>query len=311
MRRTTPGRSPEHSRWERCCASAAGAQAAGFDDTFGVNGTVFTSLSAVERPLPERHARPGRRDLQRRLHDGRRHRPRDGADPRRRRRRARRAASATAASRSPTSSPGPYAAPPAGNTPDRHRRDRARRRRPARRQDRHLRPGRDAAGRRQARQPRHRRLRRPLQPQRHARRRRSAPAASSASTSPTASAPATRSTATRPTGSTCGPTARSSSSPPRASTAATPAKHRPRHRGRPAADQRRARPSFGTDGVAITRNAGVSENPRQGLVQADGKIVATALRHRASATPTRPFLFRFNADGTTDTSVRQRRRRHG
>ncbi|MDA0167183.1 hypothetical protein OM076_43385 [Solirubrobacter ginsenosidimutans] len=60
-------------------------------------------------------------------------------------------------------------------------------------------------------------------------------------------------------------------------------------------------PAFGSGGIAITRNAGVSENPRQGLVQADGKVVATSYGTGIGGT-TRPFLFRYNANGTADAT---------
>jgi uncharacterized delta-60 repeat protein len=60
-------------------------------------------------------------------------------------------------------------------------------------------------------------------------------------------------------------------------------------------------PAFGTNGVAITPNAGVSENPRQGVLQADGKVVATSYGTGIGGT-TRPFLFRFNANGSSDAT---------
>ena len=95
-------------------------------------------------------------------------------------------ASASTARRSPTWSP--------ARTPRRPRATRRRGaaeiargdRRPGRRQDRHRRPGRDAAGGGQAGQPRHRHLRRALRRRGRASTARSAPAASSASTSATA-----------------------------------------------------------------------------------------------------------------------------
>ena len=68
-------------------------------------------------------------------------------------------------------------------------------------------------------------------------------------------------------------------------------------------------PAFGTNGVAITRNAGISENPRQGLVGADGKTLATGYGPGVGGS-TRPYLMRFNANGTTDAAFGQRRRRH-
>ena len=58
-------------------------------------------------------------------------------------------------------------------------------------------------------------------------------------------------------------------------------------------------PTFGTAGVATTRNAGVSENPRHGLLQADGKIIATGYGTGIGGA-VRPFIYRFNANGTTD-----------
>ncbi|WP_084284832.1 hypothetical protein [Solirubrobacter soli] len=60
-------------------------------------------------------------------------------------------------------------------------------------------------------------------------------------------------------------------------------------------------PAFGTNGVATTRNAGVSENPRQGILQADGKIVQTSYGTGIGG-QTRPFIYRFNANGTTDAT---------
>ena len=60
-------------------------------------------------------------------------------------------------------------------------------------------------------------------------------------------------------------------------------------------------PAFGTNGVAITRNAGVTENPRQGIVQADGKVVATSYGTGIGG-QTRPCIYRFNANGTTDAT---------
>jgi uncharacterized delta-60 repeat protein len=60
-------------------------------------------------------------------------------------------------------------------------------------------------------------------------------------------------------------------------------------------------PAFGTAGIATTRNAGVSENPRQGIIQADGKIVSTSYGS-VTGGQTRPWIYRFNADGTTDTT---------
>ena len=59
--------------------------------------------------------------------------------------------------------------------------------------------------------------------------------------------------------------------------------------------------AFGTNGIAITRNAGVSENPRQGLIAADGKILATSYGPGAGGT-TRPWLFRYNANGSADAT---------
>ena len=58
-------------------------------------------------------------------------------------------------------------------------------------------------------------------------------------------------------------------------------------------------PTFGTAGVAMTRNAGVSENPRHGLLQADGKIIATGYGTGVGGA-VRPFIYRFNATGTAD-----------
>ena len=59
-----------------------------------------------------------------------------------------------------------------------------------------------------------------------------------------------------------------------------------------------ADPTFGVNGIATTRNAGVSENPRHGLIQADGKIIATGY----GGTPVRPYIYRFNANGTGDAT---------
>lgn len=58
---------------------------------------------------------------------------------------------------------------------------------------------------------------------------------------------------------------------------------------------------FGTGGVATTRNAGVSENPRRGLIEAHGKTIATGYGTGIGGR-TRPFIYRFNADGTSDTT---------
>ena len=58
-------------------------------------------------------------------------------------------------------------------------------------------------------------------------------------------------------------------------------------------------PTFGIGGVATTRNAGVSENPRRGLIQADGKIVATGYGngHRRPDAAVRVPLQRRRHDG--------------
>lgn len=60
-------------------------------------------------------------------------------------------------------------------------------------------------------------------------------------------------------------------------------------------------PGFGADGVAVARTPGINENPRQGVVEADGKFLTTGYGN-APGTPTRPWLYRFNPDGTADTT---------
>ena len=69
-------------------------------------------------------------------------------------------------------------------------------------------------------------------------------------------------------------------------------------------------PAFGAGGVATTRNPGIDENPRHGLIQADGKVVATGYGSLPGA-PVRPFIYRFNANGTSDATLRYGGRRHG
>ena len=63
-------------------------------------------------------------------------------------------------------------------------------------------------------------------------------------------------------------------------------------------------PTFGTGGVATTRNPGLSENPRHGLIQADGKLIATGYANVGVApnASNRPFIYRFNANGTSDAT---------
>lgn len=59
--------------------------------------------------------------------------------------------------------------------------------------------------------------------------------------------------------------------------------------------------TFGTGGVAVARTPNVNENPRQGLVQGDGKFVTTAYGN-PTGSPTRPILYRFTTAGTLDAS---------
>lgn len=58
---------------------------------------------------------------------------------------------------------------------------------------------------------------------------------------------------------------------------------------------------FGGDGIANTVNPGVTENPRRGFVDAQGRYVTSGY-----GTPTggkaQPWIYRFNPDGTLDTS---------
>ena len=58
-------------------------------------------------------------------------------------------------------------------------------------------------------------------------------------------------------------------------------------------------PTFGAGGVATTRNAGVSENPRHGLLQADGKIIATGYG-TGTGGAVRPLIYRLNDNGSND-----------
>ena len=72
---------------------------------------------------------------------------------------------------------------------------------------------------------------------------------------------------------------------------------------------------FGTDGVAsigavFTENGQTIqavENPRQGVIQPDGKIVLGGYAQVNGLE--RPLLARFNANGTPDTTLRRQRRR--
>ena len=195
----------------------------------------------------------------------------------------------------------PFAAPPGRHHADRRRRDRARRRRPGRRQDRRLRPGRDPAGRGQARQPRHRHLRRAL---RHRRRRPtppSAPAASSASTSPTAVGAGNtdqRRPVLRPRDPADGKLARRSA--PRASTRRAGA-HRPRHRGRAARDRRRPGPDLRHRRRRDHAQRRASARTRATACSGRRQGHRDRLRHR-DRRPVRPFIYRFNANGTPDAT---------
>jgi uncharacterized delta-60 repeat protein len=58
---------------------------------------------------------------------------------------------------------------------------------------------------------------------------------------------------------------------------------------------------YGTGGVATGRTPNINENPRQGLVEADGKFITTAYGN-PTGSPTRPILYRFNANGTPDAT---------
>jgi uncharacterized delta-60 repeat protein len=58
---------------------------------------------------------------------------------------------------------------------------------------------------------------------------------------------------------------------------------------------------FGTAGVAVARTPTINENPRQGLVQADGRFVTTAYGNPPGS-PTRPILYRFTTSGALDPS---------
>jgi uncharacterized delta-60 repeat protein len=60
-------------------------------------------------------------------------------------------------------------------------------------------------------------------------------------------------------------------------------------------------PQFGTTGTVFTRNAGISENPRHALLQADGKVVVASYGSPAGG-QVRPYLFRFTDTGTTDAA---------
>jgi uncharacterized delta-60 repeat protein len=59
--------------------------------------------------------------------------------------------------------------------------------------------------------------------------------------------------------------------------------------------------TFGGDGIANTVNPGVTENPRRGFVDGQGRYVTSGY-----GTPTggkaQPWIYRFNPDGTLDTS---------
>ena len=283
----------------RCPATA---QAAGFDDTFGINGTVFTSLSRGQRPLPGRHARAGRRHLQRRLHDGRRaptarwcvtHVDAAGAARsrlrrRRRRDRQRRHRSVRRAARR--------------HHADRRGRDRPRGRRPGRRQDRDRRPGRDAARRRASRTAATSTSTSRASTPRACSTPPSAPAASSASTSATAAAPANAINGDQAYGLEIRPDGKLVVFGSKGLDFAEPGAHRPRHRRRPARDRRRPGPDLRhrrrRDDAQPGREREPAPRPHPGRRQ-DHRH---RLRHAASATPTRPFIYRFNANGTTDAT---------
>ena len=259
------------------------AQAAGFDDTFGINGTVFNIAVDGQRSLSGRHPRAGRRNLQRRLHDGRRDRPRvrrsrtstppggstvtsastASGDRQRRHRPVRRAAR-------PATTPngaaeiargvvvqddgkivvaGQAETPPAAGKPDSRDIDIY-----VARFDTEgvLDPTFGTGG-----IERIDLCRRPRPGQRHQRRPGLRPLDQAGRQARSSSAP------------------RASTSPTRARTDRDIAVIQLETDGDPD-------PTFGTAGVAMTRNAGVSENPRHGLLQADGKIIATGYgnRHR-------------------------------
>lgn len=59
--------------------------------------------------------------------------------------------------------------------------------------------------------------------------------------------------------------------------------------------------SFGGDGIANTVNSVVSENPRRGFVDAQGRYVTSSYGSPAGGTA-QPWIYRFNTDGTLDTT---------
>jgi uncharacterized delta-60 repeat protein len=61
-------------------------------------------------------------------------------------------------------------------------------------------------------------------------------------------------------------------------------------------------PTWGKNGVAQARTPGVADGPRQGVVDADGKFLTTSYGPPAGTTKNRPYLYRFNTDGSADTT---------
>ncbi|MGD9695778.1 MAG: hypothetical protein AB7V42_08975 [Thermoleophilia bacterium] len=59
--------------------------------------------------------------------------------------------------------------------------------------------------------------------------------------------------------------------------------------------------AFGTAGVATANTPGVNENPRQAIVEADGKVTATSYGALGS-NPVRPWISRFLPNGQPDAS---------
>lgn len=60
-------------------------------------------------------------------------------------------------------------------------------------------------------------------------------------------------------------------------------------------------PEFSGDGIVTAATPGLNENPRGGVLNADGSFVATAYGAQAGQ-PVRPYLFKVSANGTPDAS---------
>ena len=58
---------------------------------------------------------------------------------------------------------------------------------------------------------------------------------------------------------------------------------------------------FGTGGVVTAATPGLNENPRGGIIAADGAVIATGYGNLPGA-PVRPYLFKVNAAGIADAS---------